>query len=160
MTHALTFQESQAQSGQPGEPDTGVTVTVVTTSSRSSSPATSELTFCSEEASELDDVSHLDDTQVNLADFQHQAERSLAWMLSMEERLSDNCVDLKAFAGDGKVDENTMFQDSMTIAEKADLIALEKSPIDDVKSLNEAIVSRLMEAKKRFNTHEVSPLRF
>ncbi|KAL5963556.1 Dystrophin isoform E [Taenia solium] len=146
--------ENQAQSGQLGEPDAGVTVTVVTTSSRSSSPTASELTFCSEETSELDDVSHLEDTQVNLAEFQHQAERSLAWMLSMEERLSDNCADLKVFTGDGKVDEKTMFQDSMTVAEKADLIALEKSPIDDVKSLNEAIVSRLMEARKHFNTHE------
>ncbi|VDK34541.1 unnamed protein product [Taenia asiatica] len=146
--------ENQAQPGQPGEPDAGVTVTVVTTSSRSSSPTASELTFCSEETSELDDVSHLEDTQVNLTEFQHQAERSLAWMLSMEERLSDNCADLKVFTGDGKVDEKAMFQDSMTVAEKADLIALEKSPIDDVKSLNEAIVSRLMEARKHFNTHE------
>ncbi|EUB57936.1 Dystrophin [Echinococcus granulosus] len=149
-----TAMENQAQFGTPGEPDAGVTVTVVTTSSRSSSPTASELTFCSEEASELDEVSHLEDAQLNMSEFQHKAERSLAWMLSMEERLSDNCADLKAFNDDGKVTEKAMLQDPMAVAEKADLIALEKSPIDDVKSLNETIVSRLLEARKRFNTHE------
>ncbi|CDI96945.1 dystrophins A:C:F:G:H [Echinococcus multilocularis] len=149
-----TAMENQAQFGTPGEPDAGVTVTVVTTSSRSSSPTASELTFCSEEASELDEVSHLEDAQLNMAEFQHKAERSLAWMLSMEERLSDNCADLKAFNDDVKVTGKAMLRDPMAVAEKADLIALEKSPIDDVKSLNETIVSRLMEARKRFNTHE------
>ncbi|VDM17144.1 unnamed protein product [Hydatigera taeniaeformis] len=146
--------ENQTQSSQPSEPDAGVTVTVVTTSSRSSSPTASELTFCSEEASESDNISHLEDTQMNLAEFQHQAERNLAWMLSMEERLSDNCVDLKAFIEDDKMDERAMFLDSVAVAEKADLIALEKSPLDDVRSLNEAIVIRLTEARERFNAHE------
>lgn len=135
----------------------GVTVTVATTSSRSSSPTASELTFCSEDTSEPDDTSHFDDVDLNMSDFQRKVERSLAWILSMEERMVENFSQLKNVIGNATKEQqrHVEFDDTVAKEEMADLEAMEKLPLEEVKSLNEAIVERLSEARTRFNTHEV-----
>ncbi|VDD83299.1 unnamed protein product [Mesocestoides corti] len=146
--------ENLLQVGPNLELDPGVTVTVTTTSSRSSSPTASELTFCSEDASEPENINQLEDSQLTLADFQHSVERNLAWMLSMEERLGNNFQDLQPFFGDKKGEENIVFEDKTAIQEARDITALENSQILDVSSLAEGFLTRLEAARKQFNTHE------
>ena len=127
---------------------------MATTSSRSSSPTASELTFYSEDISESDEISHLEDIQLNFADFQRLIERSLAWMLSMEEKFCDNLPNLK----DTNWNEKLIFQDDIADSESTELANMEECPIDKVSPFNEVIVNRLTEARKRFNTHEVRVL--
>ncbi|VDL29562.1 unnamed protein product [Hymenolepis diminuta] len=133
-----------------------VTVTVATTSSRSSSPTASELTFCSEDTSDPDDTGHIDEMELNMSGFHGKVERSLAWILSIEERLVENIPQLKDVIGNDTKEErkNAEFPDPVAEKEKDDLSAMENLPLEEVKSLNEAIVERLSDARTRFNTHE------
>ncbi|KAM3178529.1 hypothetical protein ACTXT7_002357 [Hymenolepis weldensis] len=147
--------ENQLQTGSQIDPE-GVTVTVATTSSRSSSPTASELTFYSEDTSDPDDTGHIDEGELNMSGFHGKVERSLAWILSIEERLVGNIPQLKDVVGnDTKAErKNVEFPDPVAEKEKEDLGVMENLPLEEVKSLNEAIVERLSDARTRFNTHE------
>ncbi|VDO08442.1 unnamed protein product [Rodentolepis nana] len=149
------FQENQLQSGCPIDPE-GATVTVATTSSRSSSPTASELTFCSEDTSDPDDVNHIDELELNMTDFHRKVERSLAWILSMEERLVENFPQLKDVIGNDRKEEakKVEFYDHMAEIETEDLNAMQDLPHEELKAINESIVERLSDARIRFNTHE------
>nr|CUU99015.1 hypothetical transcript [Hymenolepis microstoma] len=147
--------ENQLQSGCPVDPE-GATVTVATTSSRSSSPTASELTFCSEDTSDPDDPNHMDGLELNMPDFHRKVERSLAWILSMEERLVENFPQLKDVIGNDTEEERKKveFQDHVAKVETKDLDAMQDLPHEELKSINESIVERLSDARIRFNTHE------
>lgn len=93
---------------------------------------------------------------MNLPEFQRRVERSLAWILSMEEHLVENFSQLKELIENvGKEKKCPKFQDLEVAKEKDDLEAMEKLSLGDVKPLNEAIVVRLSDARTRFNTHVV-----
>ncbi|VDN14105.1 unnamed protein product [Dibothriocephalus latus] len=90
--------DAELEANASAEGEFGATVTVATTSSRSSSPTCSEITFYDDET-EQEEESADDQDQESL---QQRMERLLAWMLSVEEKMAANLTAVEEVQKNGE----------------------------------------------------------
>lgn len=90
------------------------------------------------------------DASVSCEEFQSIAERSLAGILFMEDKFSAN------FPGMLENSAETSRTDPDLSVDAEELAKLESAPLEEMQGIHERILTRLDDARKRFNAHEVS----